>query len=177
MKDRLCVPRKDMAASFDEYKEEVFGALKELRGSFENKHSDICGDTGALRDVIAIYDAILSDYICNPPQSKEEAEALYGRHTQDLSAFAPIAARKILAAIAEFGRLFPDGPIRRIKIAAHIVREMLPDNPIAKINTETKEICYELQDYILISRNFLAAYIGDPIKTAECYKNFAQLCS
>lgn len=166
-----------MAPLFRDYKEEVFEALNELRGSFENKHADICNDKDALRDVIAFYDTMLTDYIGHPPQNQKEVEALYDRHIQGLSAFAPIVKSKILNVIAKLRRFFSNGPKKLIRIAPETVRKMLPDNPIAEITTKTTEIYYELQDYILISRNFLAAYIGDPIKTPECYKNFAQLCS
>jgi len=151
----------------------VGGIVKTLRESFETKHADICRDHNALREVIAVYDLMLKELVVRPPRNREEMEAFLKKYLAIALTLPPIVCEKIVGKIKEIWKFFSDGAVRKAKLAANDVKKLCSGHPILKLGFEM-EITLDLDNHILLSRNFLAVYIGDPIKAEEDYKNLSQ---
>jgi hypothetical protein len=142
------------------------GCVDELRKSFEEKHSDICQNTEALRECIVFYDLALFACATEPPETGEDMDDIMSRCLDFLPLFCPIVRQKMENRINEIRKFFPVGRSRTLKLSVEQVKALFPDHPILKVGIEL-EGSYFLEDYLLISRNFLAVYIGDPVKVPE----------
>ena len=141
-----------------------------LRKSFETKHADICRDYNSLREIISFYDTLLKDLAGRELQSGEEADNFLKEHIPFLLVRAPIVKTKAIGIMQELRRLFPNGSRKRLKLSGRQILELCPKEPMAKYSGD-REMIFDMDDYLLLSRNFLAVYLGDPIKKEEYYRN------
>lgn len=125
--------------------------LGKLRGSFEKKHADIAPFADQIRAAVGIYDRMLYDFFARPPKNGRETREFFDRHFRRLANFSPLIRKKIAAELSKLEKRFAFGPERTIRIGS-------------------AEAKFWLEDDIMIARNFLALYIGDPLRTEKNYK-------
>lgn len=145
-------------------------AVNHLRESFETKHADICHDHNALRELIAVYDLMLKELAVRMPQNREEMEAFLKKYLAVAVTLSPLVCEKIVGQTKAIWKFFSGGATRRIKLSADEVKQLGSGHPILEAGLKM-ETTIHLDNHILLSRNFLAVYIGDPIKTENDYKN------
>lgn len=144
--------------------------VNQLRESFEKKHADICNDHNALREVIAVYDLMLKELAARSPRNREEMEAFLKKYLAAAISLSPIACEKVAGQAKEIWKFFSDGSTRKLKLSADDVKKLGSGHPILEAGLKM-EVGIDLDNHILLSRNFLAVYIGDPIKTEGDYKD------
>jgi hypothetical protein len=120
--------------------------VDQLRKNFEAKHPEIAKSSEDLREIIAWYDRALLDYYKNPPSDAEGVVLFLAKRFSDLAVLSPVARFKMALRIEELKKIFADGPEKSF----HVARDIY--------------FWFYLDDQLLLSRNFLAVYLGDPIK-------------